>query len=82
MHSKLKDLKIVCVWIIEPCQDEDELYASRKLGYNEVVKQYNLSNFTCTHYIYTIHYKNKTIGTLWILPGMWCYVVRWKHTYG
>jgi hypothetical protein len=70
MYSVVKNLKITYVWSTEPYKEADKLYASHKLGYNEVVKQYNISDITCIHYIGTAHYKNETTGTLWKLPAM------------
>jgi hypothetical protein len=49
---------------IKPYEEEDKLYRSHKLGYNEAVKQYNSSYATRTHYLGTAHYKNTNTGTL------------------
>jgi len=64
MHSMVKNVKIICVWSIKPCEEEDKLYASHKLGHNEAVKQYNSSDITRTLYLGTAHNKNSNTGIL------------------
>jgi len=47
------------VWSIKPCDEEDTLYASHKIGCDKEVKQYNSTDITYTYYLGTAYYKNE-----------------------